>query len=69
MRHWNGWGNENSEYVTTLGDGVVQVLGSLIGAAEPLPTATLAQVVDKVPASRLPGHPLVDCRCCRENKR
>jgi alkyldihydroxyacetonephosphate synthase len=60
MRHWNGWGNENSEYAITLDDGARQVLGSLIGAAEPLPTATLAGVVDKVPPSRLPDHRLIE---------
>lgn len=60
MRHWNGWGLENSAYTTTLGDSALQVLGSLIGTAEPLPRATLQQVIDKVPASRLPDHPLVD---------
>jgi alkyldihydroxyacetonephosphate synthase len=60
MRHWNGWGNENSEYAITLDDGARQVLGSLIGPAEPLPTATLAGVVDKVPPSRLPDHRLIE---------
>ncbi|MGI9289448.1 MAG: FAD-binding oxidoreductase [Pseudomonadales bacterium] len=56
MRRWNGWGMENSEYTTTLGDAALQVLGSLIGTADPLPESTLAQVVDKVPPSRLPEH-------------
>jgi alkyldihydroxyacetonephosphate synthase len=60
MRYWNAWGSENSEYIITLGDGVVPVLGSLIGAAQPLPRATLAEVIDKVPPSRLSEHPLVD---------
>ena len=60
MRRWNGWGIENSEYTTTMGDAALQVLGSLVGTADPLPEATLAQVVDKVPSSRLPEHPLID---------
>jgi alkyldihydroxyacetonephosphate synthase len=60
MRLWNGWGIENSEYTTTLGDAALDVLGSLVGTAEPLPVATLAQVIDRVPQSRLPEHRLVD---------
>jgi alkyldihydroxyacetonephosphate synthase len=60
MRRWNGWGIENSEYITDIGDAALQVLGSLVGTADPLPEATLSQIVDKVPPSRLPGHPLVD---------
>ena len=60
MRRWNGWGMEDSEYAITLGDSALQVLGSLIGEAQPLPEATLAQVVEKVPPSRLPEHHLID---------
>jgi alkyldihydroxyacetonephosphate synthase len=60
MRRWNGWGIENSEYTVDLGDAALQVLGSLIGTADPLPEATLAELVDKVPASRLQEHHLVD---------
>lgn len=60
MRNWNGWGKENSEYAITLGDTALEVLGSLIGSADPLPEATLDEVVAKVPASRLPTHPLVE---------
>ena len=60
MRNWNGWGNENSEYAITLGDTALQVLGSLIGSTDPLPEATLDEVIAKVPASRLPAHSLVE---------
>lgn len=60
MRRWNGWGIENSEYTIDIGDSALQVLGSLIGEADPLPEATLTEVVEKVPPSRLPAHDLVD---------
>lgn len=60
MRRWNGWGNENSEYATTMSESALQVLGSLVGTAKPLPEATLAEVIEKVPSSRLSEHRLVD---------
>ncbi|MEH6580876.1 MAG: FAD-binding oxidoreductase [Halioglobus sp.] len=60
MRRWNGWGIEESEYTINLGGAALDVLGSLIGTAEPLQEVTLASVVAKVPPSRLPEHRLVD---------
>lgn len=60
MRHWNGWGMENSEYTTEFGDSALQMLDTLIGSAPPLPCADLKQVIAKVPATRLPEHPLVE---------
>ena len=59
MRHWNQWGNEDSEYGIELGASGLQPLVALIGEAKPLPDASLADVLDKVPPSRLPEHPLV----------
>ena len=59
MRHWNTWGYDDSEYATDLGATGLQVLETLIGPAKGLPDVTLAEVIDKVPASRLPEHPLV----------
>jgi alkyldihydroxyacetonephosphate synthase len=60
MRRWNGWGVENSEYEIAVGETALQVLGSLIGAAKPLPAAGLEEVMERVPPSRLPAHPLID---------
>lgn len=60
MRYWSSWGVENSEYTTDLGEAAQQVLGALVGEATPLPLASLAEVTAKVPASRLPEHPLVN---------
>ena len=59
MRLWNGWGNENSEYSTELSAAASDILEKLIGPATPLPEGSLEQVVARVPASRLPDHPLV----------
>ena len=60
MRRWNGWGVDNSEYISSLGDSALPMLEALIGPATPLSQATFEQVVSKVPASRLPQHPLVE---------
>jgi alkyldihydroxyacetonephosphate synthase len=59
MRHWNTWGYDDSEFVTDLGAGVVQPLESLLGPGQSLPDATLEEVIDKVPLSRLAEHPLI----------
>ncbi len=60
MRHWNTWGHEDSEYAMEFGGEGLQQLANLIGPGKPLPAATLAEVIDRVPASRLPEHPLVN---------
>ena len=53
MRLWNGWGNENSDLSMELNSGLKMLLGALVGPSISLPEATLAEVVAKVPASRL----------------
>lgn len=58
MRKWNSWGDESVSFPAT--PEARKYLGEVLGAATPLPDATLAQVVAQVPASRLPAHPLVD---------
>lgn len=58
MRRWNGWGDEHTDF--PLKPQARQFLQDLIGAGKRLPDATLADVVAKVPASRLPPHPLID---------
>jgi alkyldihydroxyacetonephosphate synthase len=57
MRRWNGWGDEAT--VVELPKHGAAFLGDLIGAGQVLPDAGLAEVLAKVPASRLPAHALV----------
>jgi alkyldihydroxyacetonephosphate synthase len=57
MRRWNGWGDEAT--VVELPKHGAAFLGDLIGAGQVLPDASLAEVLAKVPASRLPAHELV----------
>ena len=59
MRLWNGWGNENSDLTMVLNSGLRLLLEALVGPATALPQATLDQVIDKVPLSRLANHPLI----------
>ena len=57
MRRWNGWGDEHNDF--PLKPSARQFLQDLVGAGKRLPDATLADVMAKVPASRLPQHPLI----------
>jgi len=57
MRRWNGWGDEHNDF--PLKPSARQFLQDLVGAGKQLPDATLADVMAKVPASRLPQHPLI----------
>ncbi|MDZ7888213.1 MAG: FAD-binding oxidoreductase [Pseudomonas sp.] len=57
MRRWNGWGDEAT--VVDLPAHGEAFLAELIGSGQKLADATLAEVLAKVPASRLPDHPLV----------
>ena len=59
MRLWNGWGNENSDLTMVLNSGLRLLLEALVGPATALQQATLDQVIDKVPLSRLANHPLI----------
>ena len=58
-RRWNAWGKADSPYLSSLSEGGRQALGLLVGEATPLQDATLEEVLAKVPASRLPAHPLI----------
>ncbi|MCB0033673.1 MAG: FAD-binding oxidoreductase, partial [Anaerolineales bacterium] len=58
MKRWNGWGDTNVE--ATLPESAVAYLHDLVGEAEPLADAPLADVVATVPESRLPEHPLLN---------
>jgi alkyldihydroxyacetonephosphate synthase len=57
MRRWNGWGDEAT--VVELPKHGAAFLSDLIGAGQVLPDASLAEVLAKVPASRLTAHALV----------
>ncbi|MBI5309810.1 MAG: FAD-binding oxidoreductase [Actinobacteria bacterium] len=58
MRRWNGWGDEADDF--PLKSGGRAFLREKLGEAQPLPDAKLDDVIATVPASRLPGHPLID---------
>lgn len=58
MRKWNGWGDEATEFPAS--PEVKGFLQQLFGKAQPLADAELQSVLDQVPASRLPAHPLVN---------
>lgn len=57
MRRWNGWGDERVDFPLRR-DGR-EFLADRLGKAKPPTEATLAEVVSKVPPSRLTGHPLI----------
>lgn len=57
MRRWNGWGDEQTDF--PLKPSAQRFLRELIGAGQRLPDATLVEVMARVPASRLPVHPLI----------
>ncbi len=57
MRRWNGWGDEAT--VVELPAHGEAFLAELIGPGQTLADARLEQVLARVPASRLPAHPLI----------
>jgi len=57
MRRWNGWGDNTICF--PLPEKAHRFLVERIGEATPLPDATLHRVLEHVPQSRLPNHPLV----------
>ena len=58
MRRWNGWGDEANHYPMPTGG--KEFLEGKIGTGHVLPDASLESVVQTVPDSRLPEHPLID---------
>jgi alkyldihydroxyacetonephosphate synthase len=58
MRRWNGWGDETFSY--PLEAEAAAFLQEVLGPGTPPQDATLASVVEAVPASRLAAHPLID---------
>jgi len=57
MRRWNGWGDDT--IVHPFSDSAARFLETLVGPGTPPHDVDLADVVGRVPASRLPAHPLV----------
>ncbi|MDI6893471.1 MAG: FAD-binding oxidoreductase [Bacillota bacterium] len=57
MRRWNGWGDEAVTYPVP--PGAQRFLEAALGAGAPPRDVALADVVARVPPSRLPAHPLV----------
>lgn len=57
MRRWNGWGSEATS-MSIPGNGE-DFLVERVGPASPLPDVALADVLQQVPDSRLPAHPLI----------
>ncbi len=55
MRRWNGWGDDTISL--HLPGSAAHFLEQRLGLGKPPRDATLAQVVKRVPESRLPGHP------------
>ncbi|MCV2369481.1 FAD-binding oxidoreductase [Roseateles oligotrophus] len=58
MRRWNGWGDDG--VTTVLHDGALEFLHAQVGATTPPQDAALADALARIPASRLPAHPLLD---------
>lgn len=57
MRRWNGWGDEANEF--PLKPSGLAFLEQALGQGRPLADASLQSVLEQVPDSRLPPHPLV----------
>jgi len=57
MRQWNSWGDSQTKMA--INAKASQFLQNLLGKSSALSDATLAQVMAKVPVSRLPAHPLI----------
>ena len=66
MRRWNGWGDDTITY--PLAEGPRRFLEELVGPGTPPRDAKLGEVIERVPASRLPEHPLV-CQDAEERVR
>jgi len=57
MRRWNGWGDDATIY--PFPDPAASYLASLIGEGTPTRDATLEEILDQVPLSRLDTNPLI----------
>lgn len=57
MRKWNGWGDESTDFPAS--PAVVVFLKKVLGDTKALADASHADVLPRVPPSRLPAHPLI----------
>ncbi len=57
MRRWNGWGDDSVIYPVPAS--AVKKLAAWVGPSGPKPEASRAEALARIPASRLPAHPLV----------
>ncbi|HCE27451.1 MAG TPA: FAD-binding oxidoreductase, partial [Comamonadaceae bacterium] len=57
MRRWNGWGDDATSM--NLGDGARAMLARRLGPGYPGQDARREDLLAGIPASRLPGHPLI----------
>ncbi|HUS17862.1 MAG TPA: FAD-binding oxidoreductase [Chloroflexia bacterium] len=57
MQRWNGWGSDTVD--VALAPDAIGFLAARLGSGAAAPDAPLAAVLQTVPASRLPAHPLV----------
>jgi len=57
MRRWNGWGDEHTR--AQLPASAQEILKGLIGEGTPQENCPFEQVLNQVPASRLPDHKLI----------
>ncbi len=59
MRRWNGWGDDAT--TSTLGEGARAMLRERLGPGHAEPDARREELLARIPPSRLPPHPLIDC--------
>ena len=57
MRRWNGWGDEAT--TMALDDPALALLAERLGPGHPVPDAPRQEMLARIPASRLPEHPLI----------
>lgn len=62
MRRWNGWGDQNTHYhlPESAGTYLEQIIGEPLVDSNAVPDAEFDAVVETIPATHLPEHPLID---------
>ncbi len=57
MQRWNGWGEEST--TMPVPPSGLEILGSLIGEGRPVSDFPLEELLNRIPPSRMPHHPLI----------
>jgi alkyldihydroxyacetonephosphate synthase len=57
VKRWNGWGSDDVDYPVS--SSILDYLAEAMGPASPGPAAPFADIVRRLPPSRLPEHPLI----------